>query len=143
MTDYDFFVAGRWRNRDEVKRVLDTIREHGRSAYCFIENLYEEEKVTFSMSDDIESIMQQLESLEQSDPFIRKVFDIDMNAERAARAFVLVLPAGISGHVEAGVAYGLGKPCYAIGQTEKTETLYCIFDEIFSDQEAFTERLLV
>ena len=34
-------------------------------------------------------------------------------------------------HIEAGIAYGLGKKCYAIGEYEATDTLYNIFEEIF------------
>jgi hypothetical protein len=138
-THYDFFVAGRWRNRDVVKEVFETIRSHGKTAYCFIENLYEGEKVQFSMDGDIETIMQSLESLPMIDPFVRKVFETDITAERQSDNFILVLPAGISGHVEAGAAYGMGKKCYAIGKLEKTETLYLIFDEIFPDVKALED----
>jgi putative lipase involved disintegration of autophagic bodies len=133
---YDVFVAGRWRNREVVKEVLDMIRASGHSAYCFIENLYEGDKVEFSMDGDIESVMRSMESLPQDDPFIKKVYYNDINAERNSANFLLVLPAGISGHVEAGAAYGMGKPCYAVGKLEKTETLYNIFDEIFPDTKA-------
>jgi hypothetical protein len=77
--------------------------------------------------------MKQSEALPQDDPLIRKIFDKDIAAERAADNFLLVLPAGIAGHIEAGAAFGMGKKCYAVGQLEKTETLYCIFDEIFPD----------
>lgn len=72
----------------------------------------------------------------QDDPLIRKIFETDITAERQADNFLLVLPAGIAGHIEAGVAYGMGKKCYAIGELEKTETLYCIFDKIFPDIES-------
>ena len=65
-----------------------------------------------------------------------------MAAEREANAFLLVFPAGIAAHVEAGIAYGLGKKCYAIGKLEKTETLYNIFDKIFPDLESFLEWLI-
>lgn len=116
-----------------VKEVLDLIRSKNKTAYCFIENLYEGEKVEFSLEGDIETIMQKLESLSQDDPFVRKVFMTDITAERESDNLILVLPAGISGHVEAGAAFGMGKKCYAVGKLEKTETLYCIFDKIFVD----------
>lgn len=44
-----------------------------------------------------------------------------------------MLPAGHAGHIEAGVAYGLGQRGYAVGPVDKTETLYCIFDRMFDD----------
>ena len=47
---------------------------------------------------------------------------------------MLVLPAGKSGHIEAGIAYGLGKKCYAIGEFDATDSLYNIFDDIFATE---------
>lgn len=138
---YDFFIAGRWRNYPEVKRVLDAVRSHNRSAYCFIENTYPGSKVSFKQDDSIESIMQKLEALPHDDDFIRHIFQNDMQAQRDSENFILVLPAGISGHVEAGAAFGMGKKCYAIGAPEKTETLYQIFDEIFPNLELFENWL--
>lgn len=133
MLKYDFFIAGRWRNYPEVKKVLEVVRASNKSAYCFIENLYEGSKIEFKLDASIESIMQKLESLPSDDVFIKQVFDKDMRAQKNSDSFILVLPAGISGHIEAGAAYGLGQKCYAVGRPEKTETLYNIFDEIFPD----------
>jgi hypothetical protein len=140
MAKYDFFVAGRWRNHEAVREVLGIIRDSGKTAYCFIENLYEGEKLEFDVK-DVEPTVRGLESLPQDDEFIKKIFDIDMAAEKDAANFLLVLPAGISGHIEAGVAYGLGKPCYAVGKQEKTETLYSIFDKIFPTNDELREWL--
>lgn len=53
----------------------------------------------------------------------------------------MVLPAGKSAHIEAGVAYGLGKKCYAIGQYDVTDSLYLIFDKIFANEEELVEFL--
>lgn len=135
MIHYDFFIAGRWRNYKEVKKVLELVRANGKTAYCFIENLYTGSKIEFKQDGDIEMIMQQLESLSHDDDFIKQIFANDMYAEKHCDNFLLVLPAGISGNVEAGVAYGLGVKCYAVGVPEKTETLYQIFDEIFSNTQ--------
>lgn len=66
-----------------------------------------------------------------------------MQAQRNSDNFLLVLPAGISGHVEAGASYGMGKKCYALGVPEKTETLYGIFDEIFPDLQSLENWLEV
>ena len=131
MAKYDFFIAGRWRNKDNVKAVLDLVRTCNKSAYCFLENDYTGEIVELAMDADPEVFMAQLEDLPQDHPFIQKIFDIDMAAEREADTFLLVFPAGIAAHIEAGIAYGLGKRCIAIGKPEKTETLYNIFDKIF------------
>jgi len=131
MAKYDYFIAGRWRNKDSIKPVLDLVRHNGKSAYCFLENDYTGEVIELSMGGDPEDFMARLENLPQKHPFIRKIFEIDMRAERDADIFLLVFPAGIAAHIEAGVAYGLGKKCLAIGELEKTETLYNIFQHIF------------
>lgn len=141
MTTYDFFIAGRWRNKDAIKPVIDVVRASGNTAYCFIENEYTGEDVEFKLDGDPDIFMKQSEELPQNHPLIRKIFENDITAERAAENFLLVLPAGIAGHIEAGVAFGMGKKCYAIGELEKTETLYCIFDKIFPDLATFKNWL--
>jgi hypothetical protein len=52
-----------------------------------------------------------------------------------ARRFVMVMPAGNAAHSEARVAFGLGKPCYAVGPVAKTETLYRFFDRMFASSD--------
>lgn len=54
---------------------------------------------------------------------------------------MLVLPAGKAAHIEAGIAYGLGKKCYAIGEYEATDTLYNIFEQIFTDEKELEQFL--
>lgn len=56
-------------------------------------------------------------------------------------SFLLVLLAGKSAHIEAGIAYGLGKKCYAIGEYDATDSLYLIFDKIFADEKELVEFL--
>ena len=51
------------------------------------------------------------------------------------------LPAGKSGHIEAGVAYGMNKKCYAIGKFDATDSLYNIFEEIFNNENDLEEFL--
>ena len=135
---YDFFIAGRWRNAPNIKPVLDTVRAHGQSAYCFIENDYKGEVVELGLHNDPHEFMAKLESLPQEHPLVQKIFQTDMEAQRDSERFLVVLPAGIAAHIEAGVAYGMGKKCYAIGKLEKLETLYCIFDRIFPTAAEFT-----
>lgn len=53
---------------------------------------------------------------------------------RNSNNFLLVLQAGKSAHIEAAIAYGLGKKCYAIGEYDVTDSLYLIFDKIFKDE---------
>lgn len=61
--------------------------------------------------------------------------------EKSSKNLLLVLPAGKSGHIEAGIAYGLGKKCYAIGEFDATDSLYNIFYKIFKDEIKLEEFL--
>jgi hypothetical protein len=59
----------------------------------------------------------------------------DMAAQRAAGRFVMVMPAGNAAHIEPCLAFGLGKPCYAVGPVARTETLYRFFDRMFTSSD--------
>jgi hypothetical protein len=58
-----------------------------------------------------------------------------MAAQRAVRRFVMVMPAGNAAHLEARVAFGFGKPCYAVDPVAKAETLYRFFDRMFTSSD--------
>ena len=49
----------------------------------------------------------------------------------------MLLPAGNSVHMEAGIAYGWGKKLVLIGEPEKPETLYLVFQERYKNIEEF------
>lgn len=139
---YDYFIAGRWRNHEAIREVLQKVRNSGKSAYCFIDNEYEGDGIKFKKKPaDIELLMQAAETVEdwRVNPTFRQIYDNDMTALKNSEVFLMVLPAGLSAHMELGVAFGLGKKCYAIGQPEKTETLYLMFEELFPDVEQFIE----
>lgn len=132
MSKYDFFIAGRWRNRDEVMKVTNIVRSAGYTAHCFLENDYSE--VLESLGLDSRSMeSENTEKLPQDHPLIQEIFKKDLAGQEASENFLLVLPAGIAAHIESGISYGMGKKCYAVGATDKTETLYCLFDKIFAD----------
>ena len=66
---------------------------------------------------------------------VLNLFNMDLEGEKNSSNLLLVLPAGKAAHIEAGIAYGLGKKCYAIGEYEATDTLYNIFENIFTDEK--------
>jgi len=140
---YDYFVTGRWRNRDSVEEVMAKLRAAGHSVYCFIENAYEGDGIKYDISPgaDIEKMMNATENLKdwQTNPTFKKIYETDMNALKQSKAAVVVFPIGFSAHMELGAAYGLGKKCYGIGLPEKAETLYLMFDAIYPHVEKFLE----
>ncbi|MCX6765445.1 MAG: hypothetical protein NT136_00570 [Candidatus Moranbacteria bacterium] len=54
---------------------------------------------------------------------------------------IMLLPGGNSAHIEAGIAYGIGKPLILIGEPEKPDTLYLIFKERYKTIEKFLKSI--
>lgn len=135
---YDFFIAGRWRNKENVSALERGIRERGYTAYCFLSSSHNADKQDV----DPHAHMNAFERLDwKNDAYVKTVFEEDMQGERGSDAFVLLLPAGLSCHIEAGVAYGLGKKCVLIGTPTDTESLYQIFSEHYETIDQFLSSL--
>ena len=140
MSKYEFFIAGKTRNKDNILKICDTFDKYNISYYCFLKN-DEAHNSYGENSSNIEDKMNEFESLDLKSDIVLNIFNEDMEAERNSNNFLLVLPAGKSGHIEAGVAYGLGKKCFAIGEYDATDSLYNIFNKIFSNLEDLEEYL--
>ncbi len=138
---YEFFIAGKTRNRDNILRICDLFDKYNVSYYCFLKN----DETMNSYGNETQNETERMDVFEQLDlksDIVLNIFKQDLDNEKSARNFLLVLPAGKSGHIEAGIAYGMDKKCYAIGEYESTESLYNIFEEIFKD-ETELEKFLV
>ena len=136
---YDFFVSSRWRNRDRVLDLVARMRAMGKTVYCFLESDYNSER----LRQDPEAEMAAFEATPdwRNDEFVRRVFERDMDGLKSAAKLVLLLPAGKSCHIEAGVAWGLGKECILIGDQATAESLYLIFDRVYADVDGFVASL--
>ncbi len=139
MNKYDFFIAGRARNKENILRICDLFDKHNISYYCFLKN--EKDWGYGNSSQTPEERQKEFESLDLKSEVVLKLFETDMEGERNSENLLLVLPAGKAGHMEAGIAYGLGKKCYAIGEYEATDTLYNIFEKIFKNEKELEEFL--
>ncbi|WIB00312.1 hypothetical protein [Curtobacterium sp. MCBA15_012] len=117
----EFFVAGSWRNRAAVLTVVEALESIGVSSYSFVRTEYDEDAAALAAPGGADNAA--LDSTE-----VRKLFEQDLAALRAAEHFVLVLPAGAAAHTEAGIAFGLGKRCWAVGPVDRSETLYRFFE---------------
>lgn len=128
----DFIVVGRTRNIPKILEVCKALDTIGKTYYCFATNETSHENAGFNLHDHPDKLADDYESRELSSEAIRTIFEDDLNGLKSADKLIMVLPAGKSSHIEAGIAYGLGKECYAIGSCEKTDSLYLIFDKIFT-----------
>ena len=130
---YEFFIAGRARNKDNILRICDMFDKYSISYYCFLKN---EDNWGYGNKDQTpEERQQEFESLGLKSDIVLNLFHDDLEGEKSSRNLLLVLPAGKAAHIESGIAYGLGKKCYAIGEYEATNTLYNIFEDIFDNEE--------
>lgn len=137
---YEFFIAGKTRNKDNILKICDLFDRYHVSYYCFLKN--DNTKDTYGDSNQSEEEnMAAFESLDLKSDIVLNIFKEDLENEKAAKNFLLVLPAGKSGHIEAGIAYGMGKQCYAIGEYDATDSLYNIFENIFNDENELAEFL--
>jgi len=138
---YDFFIAGKTRNKDVILKICDIFDKHNISYYCFLKN--EDSMKSYADGDvSVEERMAIFENLDlKSEPVLR-IFNEDLDAQKNSKNFLLVLPAGKAGHIEAGIAYGMGNKCYAIGEFDATDSLYNIFEIIFKDNKELEEFLM-
>lgn len=110
----------------------------GKKVYCFFESPLSKPR----MHNDPEKDMEGFESRDwKNDKYVRDLFDYDLEGLRQSEALIMLLPAGSSVHIEAGIAYGMGKECILIGKPEKAESLYLIFKKQYSTVEEFIKTL--
>lgn len=129
---YEFFIAGRARNKENILKICNLFDKYNISYYCFLKN--EKDWGYGNPNQTPEENQREFESLGLKSEVVLNLFNNDLNGEKLSKNFLLVLPAGKAAHIEAGIAYGLGKKCYAIGEYETTDTLYNIFETIFANE---------
>lgn len=137
--NYEFFIAGRARNRENILKICNIFDKYNISYYCFIKN---ENKWGFGNENQTtEEKQREFESLTLKSDAVLNLFKTDLEGEKSSKNLLLVLPAGKAAHIESGIAYGLGKKCYAIGEYEATDSLYNIFEKIFKNETELEEFL--
>lgn len=130
---YDFFIAGRARNKENILKICDIFDKYKISYYCFLKN--EDDWGYGNPTQTPEERQKEFESLGLKSEVVLTLFNNDLEGEKCSDNLLLVLPAGKAAHIESGIAYGLGKKCYAIGEYEATDTLYNIFEAIFQNED--------
>lgn len=134
-----YFIASRWRNRAILDPLVAQIRSKGHRVFYFVEK-----PVTKHAQDlDPDVYMKQYEVIKKwrEDAYCKEVFEQDLQGLKENDILLLVLPAGKSAHMEAGIAYGLGKKCVLVGPIEETESLYLAFHEWYPSIEEFLQSL--
>lgn len=131
----DFMVIGRVRNSENISRLVKGIEDTGFTCYNFLSKDTVPEFAHLSRQEQMEIL--ESHSDFWNDPLHKHHYGTDMDGLKNADIVVMLLPAGLAAHMEAGVAYGLGKKLILIGEPEKAETLYLMFGERYLDIESF------
>lgn len=132
-------VIGRFRNSDNVRSLIAAIRSKGKTCYDFTAKPADPNNPDAPFEEQMKVLESHPDFL--NDPVHRSHYQRDLAGLRNANAIVLLLPAGTSAHIEAGIAFGLGKKLVLIGKPDKPETLYFIFDEYFKTVDDFLGTL--
>lgn len=137
---YNFFIAGRTRNKENILNLCKIFDELNITYYCFLKNDESHKEAGLDAND--EHLADTFEALSLDDPRVRTIFEHDLKGLNESENLLLVLPAGKSAHIESGIAFGKNKKCYAIGEYDVTDSLYLIFDKIFSDENELKSFLI-
>lgn len=137
MTDYT--ILSKFRNKEAVEYLVGELKDKDKTCYNFCEKPADP-----SNSDSHpEEQMKVFEGVDNffDDKYYKEIFKADLLGLKNAKIVIVLLPAGNSVHIEAGIAYGLGKPLILIGKPEKPESLYLIFEERYDTVEEFLKTI--
>ena len=137
MTDYT--VIGKFRNARNVRALIAAIRNQGKTCYDFTDKAADPSHPDAPFEDQMITLERHPDFL--NDSVHRYHYERDLDGLKKANTVILLLPAGTSAHIEAGIAFGLGKKLILIGKPEKPETLYFIFDEYYDTVEEFLKNV--
>ncbi|KKQ44496.1 MAG: hypothetical protein US63_C0026G0015 [Candidatus Moranbacteria bacterium GW2011_GWC2_37_8] len=137
MTDYT--LISRFRNKEQCELLIKKLEEKGKSCYNFCLKPADPNNADAHPEEQ----MKVFESVKDfyDDKYFKEVFEEDLEGLKNAEKVILLLPAGTSAHMEAGIAFGLGKPLILIGEPEKPETLYLVFNERYKDMDEFLKTI--
>lgn len=137
MTDYT--IISKFRNKEKCEILIKKLQEKGKTCYNFCEKPADKNNPEAHPEKQMESFEAVADFY--NDEYFREIFEADLNGLKNAQKVIVLLPAGNSVHIEAGIAYGLRKPLILIGKVEKPESLYLIFEERYETTEKFLETI--
>lgn len=137
MTDYT--IISKFRNKDNCNLLVKKIQEKGKTCYNFCD-------IPADPNNPDAHPEEQMKAFEGVKDFFnnehfQETFEKDLEGLKNAEKVIMLLPAGSSVHMEAGIAYGLGKPLILIGEPEKPETLYLVFNERYKTIDEFLKTI--
>ena len=103
MNKYEFFIAGRARNKENILKICEIFDKYNISYYCFLKN---EKDWGYGNDDQTpEEKQKEFESLGLKSDIVLNLFHNDLEGEKSSKNLLLVLPAGKAAHIESGIAH--------------------------------------
>lgn len=79
---YEFFIAGRTRNKEKIFEICDIFDEYNVSYYCFLKNDESHKEAGLDNHKNPEELMQEFENLSLESKAVKTIFEADMEAEK-------------------------------------------------------------
>ena len=86
---YDFFIAGRARNKENILKICDLFDKYNISYYCFLKN--EDEWGYGNENQTPEEKQQEFESLGLKSDIVLNLFKSDLEGEKSSKISILDL----------------------------------------------------
>lgn len=136
-----FFIASPWKNKTQVEQLTATLEGMGHECYSFSKsgaNLLTGKPIEEEMKEFSDALMNW-----KVDDRIANIAESEVQAIKDADVVILLLPAGDSSHMEAGIGYGMGKRMVLIGPVEKPEIIYLLFNHAYLDVSSFLKEFFL
>jgi len=135
----DYTIISKFRNKYNCDLLAKRLEEKGKSCFNFCDKPADPDNPDAHPEEQ----MKRFEEVQDffNNEYFQKIFKEDLDGLKNANTVIMLLPAGNAVHIEAGIAYGLGKHLVLIGEPEKPESLYLIFQERYKDIDEFLNTI--
>ncbi len=123
-----FFIASSWSHLKDIESLSDNLVSLGHSVVNDTKSKRPE--ALFTPGDDWRGRTE-----------LRKIFEENVTGIEESDTIILLLPAGATAHISAGIGYGFGKRLILIGSPKAAEAQYFIFNEDHKTIEEYIASL--
>ena len=135
----EYTILTRFRNKESFDILRNGLSGKGKSCYNIFDIPADPKNPTGNIEEQMEVFDATVNFFD--DEHFKMMFEQDLTWLKTAEKVIVLLPAWISVHIEAGIAYELGKHLILIGKPEKAESLYLIFQEHYDTIEEFLQTI--
>ena len=133
-----YFIASRWANMKQVQVLTENLIALGNEVFSYVPD-----PRNFVSKDELKDPPAFFSDKKnwRTNTELREVYEKQLEGLRQSDVFILLLPAGESSHIAAGIAFGLDKKTILIGAPEQVKTHYLIFDEYYPSLDDYLTKL--